>query len=84
MNERRHAKPMASYLKKRQRRIDKTKAKAIAKITCDLEAEKAKLDFLRDSRHLWDALHAYIIQPHLTEDDRREIREALLYLTRGE
>ena len=63
--------------KKRQAALEKKK-------TEDLEAEKIKLEHLRDSRHVWDALQLYIAQPHLTEQDRGEIRVALFYLTRGE
>lgn len=75
---------MAQFLKQRQRRIDRAKDKARSKLLEDLEAEKTKLEFLRDSKHLWDALHAYLVQPHLTDQDRAGLRECLLYLTRGE
>lgn len=65
---------------KLKRRAEKLKENKLQ----DLEAEKTKLDYIRDSRHVWDALQLYITQPHLTEADRIDIRFALLFLTRGD
>ena len=68
------------YSTKRKRRLLKAQAQHLE----DLEAEKRKLEFIRDSRHVSNALSAYLVQPHLTDHDRAEIREAMLYLCRGE
>lgn len=71
---------MPQYQTRRRKQLEKAQSSKLE----DLEAEKQKLEFIRDSRHVSNALSAYIVQPHLTEHDRREIREALLYLCRGE
>lgn len=68
------------YETKRKRRLQKAQEQELD----DLRHEKTKLDFLRDSKHLTHALQAYLVQPHLTEPERMEIREAMLYLCRGE
>lgn len=70
---------MAQFITKKRKRDTKKLETHLE----DLEAEKVKLEFLRDCRPLYDALTAHIargLPPH----DVLEIRKALLYLTRGE
>ena len=64
---------------KRKRRIDKTKDQELE----DLRAEKQKLEFIRDSQHVYDAVALYLTQTHLTAQEQAEIREAMRYLCRG-
>jgi len=69
-----------TYLTKKRKREAQAKERELE----DLRAEKEKLEFLRDSRHVMDALTVYIERATLTAHDRAEIRKALLYLCRGE
>lgn len=69
-----------TYITKRKRKLEQAKERELE----DLRAEKEKLEFLRDSRHVMDALTVYIEKAQLTAHDRAEIRKALLYLCRGE
>lgn len=65
-------------------KIRKRKVKAIEQYIEDLEHECDKFRFVRESQHLFDAFTFYLVQPHLTEVERDEIRQAMTYLSGGD
>lgn len=42
--------------------------------------ENANLEFLRDSGLVFDAILFYLSQPHLSDQDREELRQAMQIL----
>lgn len=67
---------MSKWETKRRKRSEAANRK-------DLRLEKVKLEYLRDTRHIFDSLAYYLHQPHLTTADRDEIRQCMRFLTRG-
>ena len=67
------------YLNRRRRKLQKQ----IDKDMEDLRHEHESLEILRNSKVLWDALHLYLPQAHLSENEREELRECLQILCRG-
>lgn len=67
------------YLTRRRRKLQKQ----VQKEMDDLLHEHESLEILRDCKTLWDALHFYLPQAHLSEHERNQLRECLQILCRG-
>jgi len=67
------------YLTRRRRKLQKQ----IDKDMEDLKHEHESLEILRNCQQLWDAIHLYLPQAHLTEKEKNNLRECLQILCRG-
>lgn len=56
---------------------NKLKKRQADKVSKELKA----LNSMRLNENLHDAINAYLVQPHLTEDDRSRLRAALAVLS---
>lgn len=64
-------------------KIQKRKLAAQARYIEDLEDEKEKLDYIRETVHVFDAIQFYMAQPHIKDAERDKLRMCMLYLSHG-